>query len=148
MKIVSGIKPVADALAGTVTSDYVSLGKYQKLLALLDIAVGATGTTTLTVQCASDSSGTGAEAVAFKYRRCSSGDTLGSITDATSAGFTTTAGSNQFYVLEIEAADCPADKPWVAIKGVEVVDSPVLAGLTMFLAGPRYGGATLPTAIA
>ncbi len=149
VKIVAGLRPDADALSGTKTSDYVKMALYQKLMGILYLgdATGGTATHTITVQAASDDTGTGAEAVAFKYRRCSSGDTLGDVTDATTAGFVTTAGDNQHYTIEIDAADLPEGKPWVAIKSVEATDDPVDAALIMLLGNARYSGDDLPTAI-
>lgn len=148
LKIVSGIKPDADRFNGDPVSDYFNMGLYGLALGILDIGVGATGTATITVLAGADASGTDAEAIPFKYRRVASGDTAGAITDATVAGFTTTAGGGEMYLIEIDAADCPAGKPYCAIKATEVADDPVDAALAVVLGNARYSGATLPSAIA
>lgn len=147
-KVVVGAAAVADAFAGTKQFEAVNMGKYDRLLAIVHKAVGTTGTSTLTVQCSSDAAQTGATAIPFKYRRVASGDTAGDITAAAAAGFTTTAGSNEMYLLEIQASDCPEGKPWVNIKSVEVADDPVLGGALYILEGAKYAGESLPTSIA
>lgn len=148
IKVVTGIAPLADVNNGDPTSDYFSLGKYGKCMAVLQLGVGATGTAAVTVNSASDSSGTGAEAIAFKYRRVASGDTAGDVTDATTSGFTTTAGGGEMYIIEFDAADLAEGKPWASITLTEGVDSPVLGSLLVLLGNPRYVGDDLPTAIA
>lgn len=149
IKLVGGaLGPVADALAGTVYSDIVSLSKYKKALILVVRGVGTTGTQTLTVEASSDFAAGSVEAIPFKYRRRASGDTLGAITDATSAGFTTVAGGSDAYILEINSDDLPEGKPNFRLKSVEVVDAAVVADIQILLADPRYAGDTLPTAIA
>ena len=77
-----------------------------------------------------------------------SGDTAGTLTKATTAGFTTTAGSNESYLIEVDARDCPAGKPWVNLQAVEVVDSPVIGSIEIVLEDANYYGDTIPTAIA
>ena len=146
--VVSGLKPDADALAGTKTSDYFSMANYGKACAILDVGEGATGTTKVTVQAATDVSGTDAEAIAFKRRtHAATTDVLGAITSTTSAGFDTTAGGGDMYVIEWDAADLPDGKPFVAVKCVEQVNDPVDASLLILLAPCRYEGTTHPTAI-
>jgi len=147
LKFVTGLAPVADAFSGTVTSDVVSLAKYKKALAKIIKGVGTLGTSTVTVQASAADDGASPTAIAFKYRRIASGDTAGSVVDATTAGFTTTAGSGDSYLIEIDADDLPDGKPWFHIKMVEVVNDPVLGGIEIILGEPRYAGLTLPTAI-
>lgn len=149
IKYVNGaLGPVADALAGTVYSDVVSLSKYKKAAIFLKRGVGTTGTQTLTVQACDDFTPSNTEDIAFTYRRLSSGDTLGDKTAATSAGFTTAAGGADTYILEIDADALPEGKPNFRLKSVEVVDAAVVADVFIMLSDPRYGGDDLPTAIA
>lgn len=148
IKFIKGLDPVADAFSGTVYSDSVSFAKYGRVAFVVYKAVGTTGTSTLTVECSSDASRTGATAVAFKYRRVASGDTGGDVTSATSAGFDTTAGSSELYIVEVDASVCPAGKPWVHLKSVEVVNDPVLGGILVLADDAKYHGSVLPTAIA
>lgn len=148
LKVVKGLDPVADAFSGTVLSDVVSLALYRRAMFIYYKGVGTTGTSTLTVQASAANDGSSPTAIPFKYRRVASGDTAGAVTDATTAGFTTTAGSSEIYLIEVDAADTPDGKPWVHLKSVESVDSPVVGCIIPILGDPRYGGATLPTAIA
>lgn len=148
LHLIKGLDPVADAFAATVYSDIVSLAKYNRALFLLIKGVGATGTSTLTVEACSDNTGTGAEAIPFKYRRvANSGDNVGAITQAAAAGFTTTAGSSEMYCVEVDSALCPDGKPWVRLKAVEVVDSPVLGGILVQLGDARYEQASQLSAV-
>lgn len=142
----TGIAPAADAFAGTVTSDYVRLDKFGRLLATIVKGVGTAGTSTITVLAASDSSGTGATAITFYYREETTLGTIGDATLATTSGFTTTAGSNQRYYVEVKSDQCPADKPWVAIKAVEVANDPVAGSIELKLADARYGCDVSPIA--
>lgn len=150
LKYVFGIKPVADALAGTKTTDVVNLGLYKKALFALNrgVSTGGLGTQTITVQASALNDGASPTAIPFKYRRIASGDTAGDITNAEAAGFTTAAGGSDGYMIEVDAADCPEGKPWVHLKSVEVVDDPVVASIDIWLGQPRYAGDDLPTAIA
>jgi len=56
IKVVSGLKPDADRLAGTQTSDYFKMSLYKKAMAVLDLGEGASGDTVVTVVGASASS--------------------------------------------------------------------------------------------
>lgn len=152
VKIVQGLAPVADAFAGTVTSDVVNLENYERVAFLVNKGVGLTGTSTITVQASAAADGGSPTAIAFKYRLVdfadgTENDKAGTITDATTAGFVTTAGSTQIYIIEVKASDLPAAKPFVHLKAVEVVDSPVAGSILVLLANPRFEGATMPTAI-
>lgn len=149
LKFVGGVLgPVADAFSGTVYSDIVSLSKYKKAAILVVRGVGTTGTQTFTVEASDDFSASNVAAIPFKYRRRASGDTLGAITDATAAGFTTAAGGSDAYILEIDADDLPEGKPNFRLKSVEVVDAAVVADVQIILGDTRFAGDTLPTAIA
>lgn len=146
--IVKGIDPVADAFAGTVTTDVVSMANYNRCTFEIIKGVGTTGTSTITVQASAANDGASPTAVPFTYRRlCNTGDVVGAITAATAAGFDTTAGSSERYVIEVDAAALPAGKPWVHLKAVEVANDPVLGGVEIFLSEPRSGGASLASAI-
>ncbi len=137
------LPPVADAFAGTVTSDYINMENFQHVTFMIVKGVGLTGTSTFTVLRASDASGTGAEAIPFKYRRIAADRTMGALTDAVAAGFLSTAGSEDSYLIELDAqleglADSGA-KTFVAVRGVESVDSPVAGAIVALLEGARYG---------
>lgn len=146
--IIKGLDPVADAFAGTVSSDVVNLKHYGNAVFLIYKGVGTTGTSTVTVEACSDVTPTTTSAVPFNYRAITSGDTPGALTAATSAGFATTAGSSQMYVIEVDnKALCDSGYNYVRLKMVEVVDSPVLGGIVILLNQPRFGQAIQASAI-
>lgn len=146
--IVRGLDAVADAFAGTVYSDVVNVKDYHLARFLLHKAAGATGTSTLTVEACDDAAGTNPVAIAFHYQKHDNADDVpDDVQAATTAGFTTTAGSNQLYAIEVETQRMGAKK-WARLKAVEVVDSPVLGGILIELSKPRYGAHVPATVIA
>lgn len=141
VKPVHGIAPVADAFSATATSAAIKLGKAaQKATAIIYKGVGTTGVSTITVEACSDSSGTGATAIPFLYSVNTSSDTFGNLTQATSSGFSTTAGSNHIYEVDVDVRDCPDGLPWVRVKATETVDSPVLGGILWLAYNLRFNG--------
>lgn len=135
---IKGLDAVADAFDSTVYSDVVSLSEHGHATFLLHKGVGATGTSTITVEACDDIVPTNVTAVPFKYRTCLSGDTWSDVLDATVAGFATTAGSSQLYAIETDASDIASTGyGYVRLKAVEVVNSPVLGGILIGLSDPR-----------
>lgn len=138
---VKGLDAVADAFSGTVYSDFVKVSNYSKAVFLLHKGVGATGTSTITMLAGDDtaSPATTSTAIPFRYKAITSGDTEGAFTAATTAGFTTTAGSSQLYVIEVDTEELgDTGYAYLGLKAVEVVDSPVLGGVLIELHGGRY----------
>ena len=130
--------PVADALAGTVTSDVIE-AQGEGVLFEITKGVGATGTATITVLSCDDTTPTNTAAVAFQYRISTTPDTWGAWTQATTAGFALTAGSNQMYQIYVDGQKLAANNyGYVQLKSVEVVDSPVLAGINAYVENTRY----------
>jgi len=149
LHFVKGLDPVADAFAGTVASDVVDLANHQSALFLIYKGVGVTGTSTITVEACDDVVPTNTTAIPFYSKSITSTDVQGSLTARAAAGFATTAGSSQIYVIQVAAEDVAATGyQFVRLKAVEVVDSPVLGGIAIALAGPRFGGSTTATEIA
>ena len=102
---------------------------------------GATGTVVVTAEECTDSSGTGATAIAFKYRVDN-----GALTAATTSGFTIAAGSDQKVDVEIDAADLSDGSEFVRLQLTEGVDSPVDSCVIAIASKPRYAEDVLPTA--
>lgn len=145
----AGLVPVADAFSGTVASDIISMKNHNRARFIYFWGVGATGTLTLTVEASDDVSASNVTAIPFRYRVTVAGGTPGAMTAATSAGFTTTAGSSQIIELEVDAAAVGATGyAFVRSKSVEVVDSPILGGILVELLDPRHAGAGQITATA
>lgn len=135
--LVKGLDPVADAFSGTVYSDIISLKNHGEIEFVIYKGVGATGTSTITVEASDDTSGSNVSAVPFKYQAITSGDTHGVLTDAAATGFTTTAGNSQLYRIYAERSKLIASGyKYIRLKAVEVVDSPVLGGILAILKDP------------
>lgn len=148
-KLVQGLPPVADAFDSTVYSDITNIKNWSRVRFIRYAGVGATGTSTLTVEACDDAAGSNVSAVPFRYRETGVGtDVFGVLTDATSAGFTTTAGSNQIVEVWVDAEALVASGyGFVRLKAVEVTNSPVLGGILIELHGPRYASSTDVTVI-
>jgi hypothetical protein len=149
--VVTALKPAADRYNTNPQTDYISLKDYKSVMFAVQHGSGASGTAVITAQMAEDASGTGATDIPFTYRRVAAvgtSDVPGAITAATAAGFTTTAGSDQLYLIEINAEELDSDSPFVALTLTEGVNSPVDGAVLAILGEPRYAGSTPMTAIA
>lgn len=139
LHLVLGLTPAADRFNSNPVGDYVNMGLARELMGVLGIGAGGTGTGKIQVLAASDNTGTGAEAVDFKFRKCTSGDTFTAIANAAAAdGVTTTAGTDDLYQVLVDAADLPEGKNWVAIQVTEVANDPVVAFLLYVLGKVQY----------
>ena len=148
-KYVKGLDPVADAFSGTKYSDIVSARNYGRVKFVIFKGVGATGTSTITVEACDDVSGTTTSAIPFTYQSITSGDTPSAVTAATTAGFTTTAGSSQMYIIYVDTSRLGATGyEFLRLKAVEVADSPVLGGILIEMDDAKIQGEVPPTAIA
>lgn len=138
--LVKGLDPVANAFAGTVSSDVVNMKGHGHISFVIYKGVGTTGTSTVTVEACDNVTPSTTSAVPFKYRSYTSNDTPGTLTDATSAGFVTTAGSSQIYVIEVDnKLLCDSGYQYVRLKMVESVASPVVGAILILQSQPRYG---------
>jgi hypothetical protein len=140
LHFVKGLDPVADFMDSTQYSDIVDFSLHQEMLFVIYKGVGTTGTSTITMEASDDISGSNVSAIPFKYKAVTSTDLQGAVTTATSAGFTTTAGSSQIYVIEVIPEELSASGyKYVRLKAVESVNSPVLGGILVIAGAPKYG---------
>ena len=136
LHFVKGLDPVADAFASTVYSDIIEVAG-QGIGFIIYKGVGTTGTSTITVEACDDISASNSTAVVFWYKRV--GTTDSGWTAATTAGFTTTAGSSDLYHIAV-----PADQigetgyAYARLKAVEVANDPVLGGILAYVYGGRF----------
>jgi hypothetical protein len=138
-----GLAPIADAFAGTATSRVVSMKNHNRVRFIAFWGVGATGTSTFTVEACDDTTPSNTSAVPFYYRITVQGAAPGTVTAATSAGFLSTAGSAQMYEIEVPAEALAASGyGYVRLKGVEGTASARLGGILIEMLEPRYPGAT------
>lgn len=136
-----GLTPNEDAFSGSVYSKAARVEQYGLLSWLVGRGAGGTGTATITVEACSASDGTGATAVPFQkaaMASANSADTWGAYSDVTAAGFTFSATAQQLALIHVDKKDLPADKPWVRVKSVEVVDSPVKGFIVGIFANPQF----------
>jgi hypothetical protein len=127
---VVALAAVANAFAGTVRSTIFNLKNYMGCEFWIHKAVGATGTATITVNACDTTVPGNRTAIPFRYRSQTSSDTWSAVSVATTAGFTTTAGSNQLYEIIIDASEvAKTGFQYVELTSTEVVASAVLGGI-------------------
>lgn len=150
-----GIDAVADFNDTTQYTQSVNMKGYSKAVFIVHHGVGATGTATITVlagdtaTAAGTSPMTNSTAVPFHYKAITATDVEGAYTAATTAGFATTAGSSQLYIVEVDAEVMGASGyNFLQMKFAEVVNSPVLGGVIIALHGGRYQQDVPATAVA
>lgn len=154
--IINGVVPKADAFATSATTDFVNAGNHERIGFLIHTgnATGGTANGTVTVVASASAAGTSTTALSFKYRVCASStsvDTWGALTDATSSGFSMTAGDNYMYWIELKTDDIVAQidgKPFIALTVTESSNDPIDAAVSIFLLDARYPQAVPSTAIA
>jgi hypothetical protein len=145
---VIGLYPVANAFAGTVYSTVVNMANAARAEFTIIKGVGATGTATITMEACDDKSGTNPVAIPFYYQPYIGADDVPTaVVAATAAGFTTTAGSNQRYEIQVDAQRM-GNKGWLRLKSVEVAASAVLGMIDIELEGLRQATEIPVTAIA
>ena len=157
--IVPAFVPVADAFAGGITTEAVSLANYGK--ASLVIITGAredTGISNLvTVEACTAADGTGNTAIAFKHRvqrYSTTVDTWGALTAATSSGYNFASNNtvaNAVWFLEVTAEDVAAavdGGDFVRAVIAETANKTITAGGIWILSNPRYPTDVPLTAIA
>ncbi|MGB0437662.1 MAG: hypothetical protein ACPGIJ_11925 [Mycobacterium sp.] len=129
----SVLEPVANAAAdmynGDPATDVVSTTNYHGVRFEITEGAGATGTATVTVEECTGTDGTGATAIAFRYRVKAGTAAWGAWTAATASGFTTTAGANYLYEVDVASDELSDGSPYVRLQLTEVVDSAVVGAV-------------------
>lgn len=138
LRFAKGLDPVADAFALTVYSDVVRVSEAHKAFFVIQKGVGTVGRSVVTVQASLTNSPDTLSAVPFRYRRFNDSDTPGAVTEAAATGFTTTAGSSDGYVIEVDMkALASSGYKFVVLKMVESADGAVVGSILVILV-PRY----------
>ena len=152
--VVNALPPV-DITGGTVTQAVdTALAGHVSFLIQIGVSAAAPGAVTVqagTATAAVGSNVAGATAIPFRvYKQETAGashDVLDNGTDVTAAGFTPTAGDGIFYVIEVDADQLPAGKPYLQVALANTSNS-VIASVVAILSGLRYAGLANPTATA
>ena len=147
---VKGIDPVADAFAGTVYSDVISMKNHNHVTFIYykGVSTGGTANGTITVEACSTNAAAAVSAIPFNYRAITTGDTHGDITAAAATGFVTSVGSSQIYAIEVDVeALLASGYEYIRLKAVEDSNDPVVGCVLAILSEPRYDQAVQATAI-
>lgn len=154
-----GLVPVADAFAGGVASDIISMENYNRLTFFVFTgAIEDTGVSNIvTVSACTDASGSGATAMAFKHRVMqwsTTADTWGALTAATSTGYNFSDNNtvaNAVWMIEVTAADVNSalsGAEFVRLNIAETANKTITGCAIAILSEPRYPQAVPITAIA
>jgi hypothetical protein len=130
-------------------SDIVSLANYESCLFLIMTGTNASvGSATITVESCDDAAGSTTTAIAYHYWACTTADTWGNMVAEDSAGFTTSATSNNMYAIEVNRSELSGTDKFVRLKCTEVGTDAVDGMFTCILGNPRYKQEVKPTALA
>lgn len=148
LQVIKGKDPVADAFAGTVSSDIVDMAAFEHVLFIRHDGVGTTGTSTVTVEACDDVTPSNVVAIPFYYREVLSGDTEAAApARKTAAGVATTAQSSKLVIAEVANQDlAETGYRYVRVKYTEVADAAVLGGI-LILGEARDAAAIKASAI-
>ena len=144
--VVNIIAPV-DINGGAIVSDAWTMANHAHASIILTLGVTGAASTVTLEEC-SDAAAGGATAIAFSYyaETTAAGDTLSDRTAATTAGFATSLNNGVIYVIEVEAAQLTAGKPWLRLMMTNPAAATLVSAVVV-LSGSRYGRAASDTAI-
>src|SRR4051812_36804306 len=96
LHLAKGIDPIADAFDSTQYTDIFNVKNLERFAFVIHAGVGATGTSTITLEACDDVAGSNVTAIPFYWREITSGDTEAAAPALkTTAGVATTAGSSK-----------------------------------------------------
>lgn len=147
-KFVMAIAPVDTTGAGQ-DGVWVSMKNYDKLAVVLLTGAWAGGNAAVTLEQASDSSGTGAKAIAFTsylkaYDTDDTPDDAGAITTVSSDTYNLSDNAN-VHVIEVRAADLDADNDFCFVRvrtATPGANADLIAGLYILYDGNYCGKPT------
>ncbi len=128
----------------TFVSPNVALKKFARVRFLILLGAMATADFTLTVTCSAATGGGTATALSFKYRKSAAAgtDTLGALSAAvTSLLLDHTADASKCILIEVDANELTADKPYVGLTFTDPGTADAVIGVVALL-DPRYPQAT------
>jgi hypothetical protein len=138
-------------ITGGKTAQAFSMKKHGHASILLAIGVAAAAFTKILVNQCTDAAGDNPVAIPFSiYKQETAGashDVLGARTAVTAAGYTPSANSGIFYVIEIDASELADGSPYVQLQLTNGSNS-VIASAVALLTGARYAEVSSATATA
>jgi len=132
------ISDYSDYSAGNITGTAIHMDHYRECTYIINTGSGGTGYGQVTINSCSDSSGTTAADVAFKYRKIQDPDTHGAWTDATSTGFATSAESDCIYEIVVYADGLSSTNEYQTLTLTETNGTAVNGAIVAILTDPRY----------
>jgi hypothetical protein len=144
---VVNILPPVD-ITGGKTAQAFSMKEYAHVTLILAIGVAAAAFTKILVNKCTDAAGDGATAIPFTiYKQETAGashDVLGAKTAVTAAGYTPSANSGIFYVIELDAKELDPANPYLQLQLTNGVNS-VIASAVAVLSGARFAEVQSPS---
>jgi hypothetical protein len=139
--IIGGLAPNADAFAGTKATDIFEVAGEGAAFIYWMGTNDDNAFSVITVLACDDIAASSTHAVAFKYRACTTIDTWGAWTEATTAGFSTAQTSDNIYLIWVDAAEIAhIGYKYVKLQAVEGDDHPVDGVVVAMVVNTRYQG--------
>ncbi len=145
-KFQSGITPSADVFSGDPGTDVFNMRDYKHILFILHTGT-AVGTTVITVESCDNTTPTTKTAIAFRYKKVTTPDVESDTTQATTAGFTTTATGPDLYMIEVDDSELSGTDKYVRLKTDEDDSTATVGSIIAIQTGAKFAGDDLRTAI-
>ncbi len=128
-----------DIFTGSPASDVINMRDWRDIIFWIQEGTGGTGQTVVTVQSCDDTTPSNTQVIVFRYRIIAAvGDTWTAWTDATTAGFTTTAATDTMFEIWARAEDLDGTDQYIRLKTDESESTAVDGGMGAILFNPRY----------
>jgi len=137
--IIGGLAPNADAFAGTKYTDVFEVNGEGAGFVIWMGTNDDNAYSAVTVNACDNTTPTTESAVAFRYTACTTLDSVGEWTEATTTGFNTSGTSDNIYQVFVPAAEfASVGYKYCRLKMVEADDHPVDGVVLAFVVNPRY----------
>ncbi len=137
-------------LSATTTTGGINGGLFSHVQFVIALGDLATADFTLTVACSAVTALSSATAIAFNYRVSAAAgtDTMGAVTASESTGLalTNTSYDNKTVVVDVDASELTAAKPYVGVVLTRAGSATAYASITA-ICKPRYPDATPSAAL-
>ena len=142
--VINAIAPIANWAGTTFDTDVVDAGVGDGVLFLVIQGVNAGGVSTVTVEASDDTDANNVTTVPFVYRTCVATDVWGAWTEATTAGFSSSAILNSMHQIYVDGSElAEAGYRYVRLSGDETAANAVIGCVAAIIVNPRFGPTTL-----